>query len=159
MSDIVIFSTWDIIVMILVACAPGLVIGAGIGAWVGAGKNPGRRLKGATVFGLDRVRTGLCRLVALSDGYQVRPIRVTRHTLLAALVAACSALAAQPALAWTAAEQVKTYPVYGKSGPELYESIGQNGPVISGDRRTIAHTTFKLTWGRDYRERADGSCV
>jgi hypothetical protein len=52
MSDIGIFSTWDIIVMILVACAPGLVIGAGIGAWVGAGKNPGRRLKGATVFGL-----------------------------------------------------------------------------------------------------------
>lgn len=84
---------------------------------------------------------------------------MTRHTLLAALVAACGALAAQPALAWTAAEQVKTYPVYGKSGPELYESIGQNGPVISGDRRTIAHTTFKLTWGRDYRERADGSCV
>jgi hypothetical protein len=41
MSDIGIFSTWDIIVMILVACAPGLVIGAGIGAWVGAGKIPG----------------------------------------------------------------------------------------------------------------------
>jgi hypothetical protein len=38
--------------MILVACAPGLVIGAGIGAWIGVGKNPGRRLKGATVFGL-----------------------------------------------------------------------------------------------------------
>ena len=39
------------------------------------------------------------------------------------------------------------------------ESIGENGPVISGSRRTIAHTTFQLTWGRDYRERADGSCV
>jgi hypothetical protein len=52
MSDIGIFSTWDIIVMILVACTPGLVIGAGIGAWIGVGKNPGRRLKGATVFGL-----------------------------------------------------------------------------------------------------------
>jgi hypothetical protein len=42
---------------------------------------------------------------------------------------------------------------------ELYRSVGENGPVISGDRRTIAHTTFKLTWGRDYREQADGSCV
>ena len=49
MSDIgSIFSTWDIIAMILVACAPGFVIGAALGAW----RNPGRRLKGATVFGL-----------------------------------------------------------------------------------------------------------
>ncbi|MDP2733383.1 MAG: DUF922 domain-containing protein, partial [Hoeflea sp.] len=40
----------------------------------------------------------------------------------------------------------------------LYQSIGDNGPVISGDRRTIAHTTFKLTWRRDYQER-DGGCV
>ena len=72
-------------------------------------------------------------------------------------VAGC--VGASPALAWTAAEQVATYPVYGQSGPELYQSIGENGPVISGNRRTIAHTTFKLTWGRDYRERGDGSCV
>ncbi len=76
----------------------------------------------------------------------------------AALAAACIALT-QPASAWEAVEQVKTYPVSGQSGPELYKSIGENGPVISGSRRTIAHTTFQLTWGRDYRERADGSCV
>ena len=76
----------------------------------------------------------------------------------AALAVACIALT-QPASAWEAVEQVKTYPVSGQSGPELYKSIGENGPVISGSRRTIAHTTFKLTWGRDYRERADGSCV
>lgn len=62
------------------------------------------------------------------------------------------------AQAWTAVEQVKTYPVSGQSGPELYQSIGENGPVISGDRRAIAHTTFKLTWRRDYQER-DGGCV
>lgn len=64
-----------------------------------------------------------------------------------------------PALAWEAAEQVKTYPVRGQSGAELYQSIGNNGPVIADGRRTIAHTTFQLTWGRDYRERADGSCI
>jgi len=78
------------------------------------------------------------------------------HLPAAALAAV---LSASPALAWKAAEQVATYPVTGSSGPELYQSIGENGPVISGSRRTIAHTTFKLTWGRDYRERADGSCV
>jgi hypothetical protein len=49
MSDIgSIFSTWDIILMILVACAPGFVIGAAFGAW----RNPGRRLRGALFFGL-----------------------------------------------------------------------------------------------------------
>jgi hypothetical protein len=53
MSDIgSIFSTWDIVLMILVACAPGFVIGAAFGAWRGFGKNPGRRLRGAIVFGL-----------------------------------------------------------------------------------------------------------
>lgn len=83
---------------------------------------------------------------------------IRRLVSSATAVAACIALVA-PALAWEAAEQVKTYPVYGQSGPELYTSIGENGPVISGNRRTIAHTTFKLTWGRDYRERADGGCV
>ncbi|MEM5495288.1 DUF922 domain-containing protein [Hoeflea sp. AS16] len=76
----------------------------------------------------------------------------------AAFAASCIALA-QPALAWEAVEQVRTYPVSGQSGPELYKSIGENGPVISGNRRTIAHTTFKLTWRRDYKQRADGGCV
>lgn len=49
MSDIgSIFSTWDLILMALVACAPGFVIGAAFGAW----KNPGHRLRSAIVFGL-----------------------------------------------------------------------------------------------------------
>ena len=48
MSDIgTIFSTGDIILMILVACAPGLVLGAALGAW----KCPGRRISGAALFG------------------------------------------------------------------------------------------------------------
>lgn len=77
--------------------------------------------------------------------------------LSSALVAGFIALT-RPALAWEAVERVETYPVSGQSGFELYKSVGENGPVIAGDRRTIAHTTFKLTWRRDYQER-DGGCV
>ncbi|WP_422373629.1 DUF922 domain-containing Zn-dependent protease [Hoeflea sp.] len=84
---------------------------------------------------------------------------MSRYQLLFALVSAALLAGPLPARAWTAVEQVKTYPVSGSTGAELYQSIGENGPVISGNRRTIAHTTFKLTWRRDYRERADGSCI
>lgn len=53
MSDIgPIFSTADLLLMALVGCAPGLVIGAALGAWFGVGRNPGRRLRGATIVGL-----------------------------------------------------------------------------------------------------------
>ena len=49
MSDIgSIFSTWDILLMIAVACAPGLVLGAALGGW----KSPGHRLRGGLVWGL-----------------------------------------------------------------------------------------------------------
>lgn len=89
----------------------------------------------------------------------MRPMQVIRPFFLAAAMAAGSIALATPSLAWEAVQQVKTYPVSGQSGPELYKSIGQNGPVISGSRRTIAHTTFQLTWRRDYRERPDGGCV
>lgn len=84
---------------------------------------------------------------------------MTRILLLATALVAAAMAPVRPALAWEAVEQVKTYPVSGQSGFELYRSVGENGPVISGGRRTIAHTTFKLTWRRDYRERDDGSCV
>lgn len=48
MSDIgPILSTADLMLMALIACAPGFVIGAGLGAW----RNPGRRLIGAAIFG------------------------------------------------------------------------------------------------------------
>ncbi len=48
MSDIgSIFTTADIILMILAACAPGLVLGAALGAW----KSPGHRLRGAALYG------------------------------------------------------------------------------------------------------------
>ena len=83
-------------------------------------------------------------------------MRLARLTILPA--ACLVAFFAQPARAWEAVEQVSTYPVSGGSGAELYQSIGESGPVIAGDRRTIAHTTFKLTWRRDYQERG-GGCV
>lgn len=76
-----------------------------------------------------------------------------------ALVAAV-AFAAPQALAdeWKAVEREQPYAIKGTSGPELYASIGERGPEIGGLVRTIAVTTFKLTWTRDYQPR-DGGCV
>jgi hypothetical protein len=51
MSDIGLFSTFDMIMLALAGCAPGFVIGAGLGAWVGVGNHPLRRLIGAAFFG------------------------------------------------------------------------------------------------------------
>jgi predicted secreted Zn-dependent protease len=69
-------------------------------------------------------------------------------------------LLATPALAadWQPKEQVKTYAISGTTPIELYESIGANGPVIGGGRRTIAVTNWDLKWRRNYQP--DGSaCV
>ncbi|KGF68605.1 hypothetical protein LL06_15390 [Hoeflea sp. BAL378] len=49
MSDIgSIFSTGDLILMALIGCAPGFVLGAALGAWA----SPGHRLRGAALWGL-----------------------------------------------------------------------------------------------------------
>ena len=56
---------------------------------------------------------------------------------------------------WKATENFKYYSVSGTTGPQLYEAIGQNGPVISGDRRTIAVTNWDLKWRRDYQPRGN----
>ncbi|MBN9217020.1 MAG: DUF922 domain-containing protein [Mesorhizobium sp.] len=75
----------------------------------------------------------------------------------------CLSAAALPALPlaahaqWKPVEKVETYAISGQSGPELYRSIGENGPNV-GVARAIAHTNFKLTWTRDYQARA-GACV
>ncbi|WP_137155894.1 DUF922 domain-containing protein [Rhizobium sp. FKL33] len=58
---------------------------------------------------------------------------------------------------WTAQEDVKSYSVSGRTGPELYASIGEKGPELGGGR-VIAHTAFKLTWRRDYQRRGN-DCV
>jgi predicted secreted Zn-dependent protease len=70
-------------------------------------------------------------------------------------------LAFSPAAArgeWQAVEKVQTYQIAGRSGPELYASIGERGPKVGGLMRAIAHTSFKLTWTRKY-EAEGGACV
>lgn len=63
-----------------------------------------------------------------------------------------------PAFAqWKPVERVETYAVSGRTGIELYRSIGDNGPKV-GVGRAVAYTTFDLKWSRDYRPQADGSC-
>lgn len=68
-------------------------------------------------------------------------------------------LVASPARAaeWQAVEKVDAYAISGKSGLELYRSIGERGPKI-GVGRAIAHTNFKLTWQRKY-EPQNGGCT
>lgn len=55
-------------------------------------------------------------------------------------------------------EKVETYSVSGRTGPELYASIGERGPLLAGKVRSIAHTSFRLTWQRDYQRRGT-ACV
>ncbi len=55
-------------------------------------------------------------------------------------------------------EKVETYAVSGRTGPELYASIGERGPLLAGKVRSIAHTSFRLTWQRDYQRRGT-ACV
>lgn len=52
---------------------------------------------------------------------------------------------------WKATENYEYYSVSGTTGPALYQSIGSNGPIISGNRRTIAVTNWDLKWRRDYQ--------
>lgn len=69
-----------------------------------------------------------------------------------------ASLSASPARAdWKPVEKVETYAISGQTGPELYASIGEAGPLL-GKGRVIAHTNFKLTWTRDYRPKGD-ACV
>ena len=58
---------------------------------------------------------------------------------------------------WQPVEKVEHYRVSGKTGIELYRSIGEHGPKV-GVGRVIAYTDFKLLWSRDYRPQPDGSC-
>lgn len=75
----------------------------------------------------------------------------------AALAVGFAAVPASALAEWQAVERVETYAIDGQTGLELYRSIGENGPA-TGIGRTIAHTSFDLTWRRDYQPR-DGGCV
>jgi predicted secreted Zn-dependent protease len=59
---------------------------------------------------------------------------------------------------WQAIEEVRPYSISGKTGAELYESIGARGPKAGVTGRVIAHTTFKLTWTRKYEQQGN-ACV
>ncbi|KPN40820.1 DUF922 domain-containing protein [Brucella abortus] len=58
---------------------------------------------------------------------------------------------------WKAVEIVKPYAIARTTPPELYESIGARGPKI-GERRVIAHTSYVLTWDREF-DRSNGACT
>ncbi|MEK1891678.1 MAG: DUF922 domain-containing Zn-dependent protease [Phyllobacterium sp.] len=75
---------------------------------------------------------------------------MNRIVQLALVIACLASLPATAHAAWQAVEQVETYAITGRSGAELYDSIGARGPEVGGKVRTIAHTNFKLTWRRKY---------
>lgn len=75
------------------------------------------------------------------------------------LAAACLVALPAGALAdWKPVEKVEPYTIAGRTGPDLYVSIGERGPK-AGVGRVIAFTNFKLTWRRDYRPQPDGACT
>jgi len=75
-------------------------------------------------------------------------------------VATCIACLPMTARAdWQAVETTKTYTISGTTGAELYDSIGERGPLLGPKVRAIAHTDFKLTWTRKYEPQPDGACT
>jgi predicted secreted Zn-dependent protease len=75
------------------------------------------------------------------------------------VLAGCVALLPNIAQAdWQAVENVKPYSVAGKTGAELYASIGERGPKVGNAGRAIAFTNFKLTWTRKYEPQGN-ACV
>lgn len=86
----------------------------------------------------------------MADTYREKRLKAT----VAAFLILTTALAVAPVTHALAGgeiiERVETYSISGRTGIELYRSIGERGPK-SGVGRAIAHTTFKLTWRRDYR--------
>ncbi|MFD1747574.1 DUF922 domain-containing Zn-dependent protease [Rhizobium helianthi] len=58
---------------------------------------------------------------------------------------------------WQAIEQIKTYPIKGKTGIDLYRSIGEEGP--NAGVQAIAHTSFKLTWTRKYEPQGTACAI
>jgi predicted secreted Zn-dependent protease len=78
-----------------------------------------------------------------------------RSCLLAALFAALPVAAHAQ---WKPVERVEPYEISGRTGPDLYASIGERGPK-AGIGRAIAVTNFKLTWQRDYQPQPDGACT
>ena len=87
----------------------------------------------------------------------INPNAAIAQSLPAQSSSAFPAAPLPPAEPWQPVEQVKTYAIRGATGIDLYRSIGERGPAAGV--QAIAHTSFKLTWTRDYRPQRDGSCV
>ena len=92
------------------------------------------------------------------------PGLILRRAALKACVRLCLLLAVLLALPlaahaeWKPVEKIEPYAISGRSGAELYRSIGEKGPKL-GIARAIAYTNFKLTWGvRDYKPSGE-DCV
>lgn len=81
----------------------------------------------------------------------------TTNFLSCVLAAVFTSMPAMALAEWQAVEEVRPYSISGKTGAELYESIGARGPE-AGAGRVIAHTTFKLTWTRKYEPQGN-ACV
>ncbi|WP_245281380.1 DUF922 domain-containing Zn-dependent protease [Rhizobium sp. AAP43] len=74
------------------------------------------------------------------------------------LVAAASLFGSNvSAQSWEPIEKIEHYSIKGTAPMELYQSIGERGPKL-GLGRVIAHTSFKLTWQRDYQQQG-ADCV
>lgn len=85
--------------------------------------------------------------------------RDSREMVRLCLLVVCFTLSPMVAWAqWQASEQVQPYAIAGKSGAELYASIGESGPK-AGVTRAIAYTNFKLTWTRKYERQGDDACT
>ncbi|TAU54032.1 DUF922 domain-containing protein [Rhizobium leguminosarum] len=82
---------------------------------------------------------------------------MTTNFLSCMLAAVFTSVPAMALAEWQAVEEVRPYSISGKTGAELYESIGARGPE-AGAGRVIAHTTFKLTWTRKYEPQGN-ACV
>ncbi|MGO4133256.1 DUF922 domain-containing Zn-dependent protease [Rhizobium brockwellii] len=82
---------------------------------------------------------------------------MTTNFLSCVLAAVFTLVPAMALAEWQATEEVRPYSISGKTGAELYESIGARGPE-AGTGRAIAHTTFKLTWTRKYEPQGN-ACV
>ncbi|MBB3133511.1 putative secreted Zn-dependent protease [Rhizobium pisi] len=84
---------------------------------------------------------------------------MTRRSSICVLAAFFASVPAIALAEWQAVEEVRPYSISGKTGAELYESIGARGPEVGGTGRTIAHTTFKLTWTRKYEPQGNACTI
>ena len=82
-----------------------------------------------------------------------------RLSVLAAIAPGAMAVPAHADDGWKAVEIVKPYAIEGRTGPELYRSIGERGPRSGKSRaRAIAHTNYVLRWDRTF-DHSNNACT